>query len=61
MPVIIDLTDNNGNGLLIATDKLFIVFANLNGTVVGSAVAKVKYRLSNVGITEYVGIVQSQQ
>ena len=61
MPNVIDLTDMNGNGILIATDKLFVVGANLNGTTAGSFVAKVKYRLVNVGITEYVGIVQSQQ
>ncbi len=61
MPQTINLTDSNGNGVLVATDKLFIVFGNVGGTAVGSAVAKVKYRLVNVGITEYVGIVQSQQ
>ena len=61
MPIRINLTDNNGNGHLIATDQLFIVYADLAGSIVSSAVAKVGYRLVNVGIQEYVGIVQSQQ
>ena len=61
MPLHIDLTDNNGNGVLIATDQITIVHGNLSGTNVGSVVAKVLYRLVNVGIQEYVGIVQSQQ
>ena len=61
MPVRINLTDNNGNGHLVATDQLSIVFADVAGSIVASAVAKVGYRLVNVGIQEYVGIVQSQQ
>lgn len=62
MPQRIDLTDNAGNGVLIATDKLTIVAgAAANTTANARAIAKVGYRLSNVGIEEYVGIVQSQQ
>lgn len=60
-PITINLTDSNGNGILIATDQLFIVGANATGTTGGSFIAKVKYRLTNVGIQEYIGIVQSQQ
>lgn len=59
-PIHVDLTDNNGNGILVATDRLFIVGANIAGAA-ADYVAKIKYRLVNVGITEYVGIVQSQQ
>ena len=61
MPIRVDLTDSNGNGHLVATDQLVVVFADLAGSIVSSAVAKVGYRLVNVGIQEYVGIVQSQQ
>ena len=61
VPIRIDLTDSNGNGTLIATDQLFIVGGGIAQTVVGTYVAKIGYRLVNVGITEYVGIVQSQQ
>lgn len=59
----IDLTDENGNGVLVATDKLYVVFAN-NNNGVGSGsinVAKILYRVVNVSIQEYIGIVQSQQ
>ena len=61
MPLHIDMTDNNGNGILVATDRIFVVGGSVNNNVAGSYVAKIKYRLVNVGITEYVGIVQSQQ
>ena len=61
LPIEIDLTDSNGNGVIIATDNIFLVAANINGTQVTSYVAKVLYRLVNIGVTEYVGIVQSQQ
>ena len=61
MPIRINLTDDNGNGHLVATDQLSIVYADVAGSVVSSCVAKVGYRLVNVGIQEYVGIVQSQQ
>lgn len=57
----INLTDNNGNGVLIATDRLTIVGANVVGTNGGSYTAKILYRMTNVGVAEYVGIVQSQQ
>ena len=61
LPVSIDTTDGAGNGILIATDRLSIVFGASANFVAGNAVAKIKYRLVNVGIAEYVGIVQSQQ
>lgn len=63
MPVTIDLTDSNGNGVLVATDKIIVTMGNVGGTsgTPGTGICKVLYRLVNVGITEYVGIVQSQQ
>jgi len=57
----VDLTDGAGNGILIATDSLTIVTANVDDAANAVSVAKIKYRLTNVGISEYVGIVQSQQ
>ncbi len=56
----IDLTDNNGNGILVATDRIFVTTGMLNNTVVSASCVKILYRMVNVGITEYVGIVQSQ-
>ncbi len=60
MPMTVDLTDNNGNGVLIATDKIFVTCGMLGNTNVSAHCVKILYRMVNVGITEYVGIVQSQ-
>ncbi len=57
----VDLTDGAGNGILVATDTLTIVTANVDDAANAVSVAKIKYRLTNIGISEYVGIVQSQQ
>lgn len=59
-PTLIDLTDNNGNGVLIATDRFFFTSADVSGTTTEEAVVKILYRMVSVGIVEYVGIVQSQ-
>lgn len=61
LPIEIDTTDGNGNGILVATNQIFIIGGNLNGLVAAEYVAKILYRLVEVGIQEYVGIVQSQQ
>ena len=59
MPLTVDQTDNNGNGILIATDKIIMTTGNFgNATAVGGTV-KILYRMVNVGIREYVGIVAS--
>ena len=60
-PQVVDLTDQNGNGVLVAVDELFLVGSNVGGTTAGRFTAKILYRLVNVGVTEYVGILQSQQ
>jgi len=60
-PIVIDLTDRNGNGILIATDRIVITSGQFANTALGGTIAKIGYRLVNVGIKEYVGIVQSQQ
>lgn len=60
-PLRVNLTDMNGNGVLVATDKLFVIGGNTAGTATtGNYIAKIGYRLVNVGTMEYVGIVQSQ-
>jgi hypothetical protein len=61
LPFVKDMTDENGNGLIVATDRLFIHTGGVGQATLGQTVAKVWYRLVNIGITEYVGIVQSQQ
>lgn len=60
-PVIIDLTDGAGNGLLIATDNIYAqIFSTGTSAAIGANV-KLLYRISGASLTEYVGIVQSQQ
>jgi len=60
-PVHIDLTDNNGNGFLVATDRIVITQGSVGDTTISGSTAKIGYRLVNVGVEEYVGIVQAQQ
>lgn len=60
-PTHVDMTDGAGNGILIATDRIIIVGGGVGNTLAGNYIAKIKYRMVNVGIAEYVGIVQSQQ
>lgn len=58
---VIDMTDGAGHGFLIATDNLFAQVQS-SGTGAAQAVAfKIYYRWKNVGLAEYIGIVQSQQ
>jgi hypothetical protein len=61
MPKRIDLTDSNGNGFLIATDRIVITQGSVGNVAAAGSTAKIGYRLVNVGVQEYVGIVQSQQ
>lgn len=61
MPIHMPLTDQNGNGVLVATDRIVAVQGSTSDTTVSGSIAKVGYRLVNVGVEEYVGIVQSQQ
>ena len=60
-PIRLVLNDNNGNGMLVATDRLQITGGNQGGSAGASYTCKVGYRLVNVGVQEYVGIIQSQQ
>jgi len=57
----LDLTDGNGNGILVATDNLFTQVTS-SGTSLSNAIGvKVLYRIYSAGVTEYIGIVQGQQ
>lgn len=60
-----DLTDEAGHGILVATDNIFInayARASTSGGVTSpEAVATLHYRLKEVALQEYIGIVQSQQ
>jgi len=61
MPVTIDLTDQNGNGVLWAADTITVVKGAISDTTVSETIAKLKYRWVRVGLIEYLGIVQQQQ
>lgn len=60
-PWSIDLTDGAGHGILIATDYIYASFSSAGTGVINSAQVKILYRWKNIGLTEYIGIVQSQQ
>lgn len=56
-----NLTDGSGRGLLVATDNIFLnIFSTATGRQ-NAVTAKILYRLKNITLQEYVGIVQSQQ
>lgn len=59
-PIRVNLTDTAGNGTLVATSRLDLVFGDVDGAAVSACTAKICYRIVTVGVTEYVGIVQSQ-
>ncbi len=58
---LLDLTDGNGNGVLVATDSIFCQIVSASTALANAANVKVLYRVYDAGVTEYVGIVQGQQ
>lgn len=61
---LVDLTDGAGHGILAATDSLFlgtIQTGATNPSTAGTGTCRILYRWKNVGLAEYIGIVQSQQ
>lgn len=56
-----DCTDSNGNGILIATDRLFLTGGATGNTITSPVTVKILYRMYNADLIDYVGIVQSQQ
>lgn len=60
-PKVIDLTDGQGHGVLVATDYIYVSVNTGGYAAPGSAQFKILYRFKNVPLTEYIGIVQSQQ
>jgi len=60
LPMSLDMTDNNGNGFLVGSNRMILTtgaFGNANAV---GGVVKILYRLVNVGIREFVGIVAGQ-
>lgn len=59
-PYIQDLTDSAGHGFLVATDQLWLTVTSSGTAATVSVACWLYYRFKNVGIEEYVGIVQGQ-
>lgn len=60
-PIVIDLTDGAGNGVLVATDTITMSIISSGAGVAVNGTIKALYRITDVPLEEYVGIVQSQQ
>jgi len=54
-------TDENGNGILVATDTFNVQVRSSQTAQLTDCKFKVLYRFVRVGLAEYIGIVQSQQ
>ncbi len=61
MPLIINLTDHAGNGMLYPYDELDVIQGDVGAATVHSSTVRILYRLVNVGIEEYVGITAQRQ
>lgn len=59
-PITIDLTDGAGHGFLVAGDQIFFGLGTSGFTAAGSGVIKALYRFKEIGLDEYIGIVQGQ-
>lgn len=61
-PELHDLTDGDGHGMLVATDRLFLRIQNVSTlqTVANNSNCNVLYRWKEVSLEEYIGLVQSQ-
>lgn len=60
-PWVWDCTDSAGHGVLIATDNIFFGANTVGFTAAQAFNARLLYRMKNVTVEEYIGIVQSQQ
>lgn len=56
-----DLTDQAGHGILVATDNLYLGVYSIASALANQYVVKIWYRWKEVSLSEYIGIVQSQQ
>lgn len=60
-PYVWDCTDGAGHGVLVATDNIYFGCLTTGFTGAVTFNARLLYRMKNVSVEEYVGIVQSQQ
>jgi len=57
----VDLTDGNGNGVLVATANLYAQISGSGTAATNTSGVKLLYRLYDATVQEFVGIVASQQ
>jgi len=58
---IFDCTDDAGHGILVGTDNIFLtLFSGATGRI-NTVNCKVTYRMKEIGLAEYIGIVQAAQ
>lgn len=57
----IDMTDEAGHGILVATDNLYMGVVSALTAAAQDYIATLTYRFKDVSLEEYIGIVQSQQ
>lgn len=55
------LDDGAGHGLLVATDQIWLGFTTNQSGRANTVTAKITYRMKDVALVEYIGMVQSQQ
>ena len=55
------LDDGAGHGILVATDNIYLSLASAATAQANTAWIKILYRFKEVSLSEYIGIVQSQQ
>lgn len=60
-PFVADLTDGNGNGVLVATDSIQAFVQGTSQSAAMTASFKILYRFKRVTADDYIGIVQGQQ
>lgn len=53
--------ETNGRGYLVGVDNIFLAYDTLSFTAVNGPVWKIHYRFAEVGLAEYVGMVEGQQ
>lgn len=58
---VMDLTDGDGHGILVATDNIFFQVTSNGFASAAEQSVKLLYRFKEVSLVEYIGIVQSQQ
>lgn len=59
-PIIQDLTDGAGHGVIVATDSIYLQVSSATTSGANTVRVKILYRWKDVPLPEYIGVVQSQ-